>query len=272
MLDALSTLRPIFIGRMGATQAPGHLDNVFLIDGVKVYVSSRGGKPVVTTCFPHGAVVSWPSPSVTLGSLAEDNVVRRTRKIVDEYKGLLPCVLTATAERDAAVAEHVRKVDALADASGGHCSGSGGSRHLGACGDSADWYAHAAHLQGNNRVRVEGLTLSYDQALRLFQWLRKGGLPPTSGEIPLASIRLHPDLVGFRAETDDLSALRTDIAHRGVLTPVVVCPVPGEAGAYYMVSGRRRFRCAEQLCMQSIPAVIRYDLDPAKNLAACLEP
>jgi ParB-like chromosome segregation protein Spo0J len=88
----------------------------------------------------------------------------------------------------------------------------------------------------------------------------------TSTAIPLAAItigqriREHPD--------EGVGELAQSISERGLLHPITVYPLP--AGGYELVAGLRRLLAHQALGRDTIPAVVRADLDtPYKRL--CVE-
>ena len=56
--------------------------------------------------------------------------------------------------------------------------------------------------------------------------------------------------------------LRESIQQHGVLVPILVRPYPGPGGArYQLVAGERRWRSCADLGLETIPAVVRDDID-----------
>ena len=74
-------------------------------------------------------------------------------------------------------------------------------------------------------------------------------------EIPLAEIQ--PNRAQPRKDFDEkaLAELTESIRNYGVVTPIIVKPIP--SGGYMIVAGERRFRAAMNAGLFSIPAVIR---------------
>lgn len=59
-----------------------------------------------------------------------------------------------------------------------------------------------------------------------------------------------------------LDELATSIAQSGVIQPVVVC---GDgAGGYRLLAGERRWRAAQRVGLEELPAIVRNDLDDAE--------
>ncbi len=71
----------------------------------------------------------------------------------------------------------------------------------------------------------------------------------------------------FNAES--LEELASSIRAQGLIQPVVVRPVPG--GRYEIIAGERRWRAAQMVGMQDIPAVIRDVPDEAAIAMALIE-
>ena len=84
--------------------------------------------------------------------------------------------------------------------------------------------------------------------------------------LPLASIALSETEVQKlrRAKYDAgaLEELAASIRENGVLMPILVRPRPGPGGArYQIVAGERRWRASGELGLETIPAVVRDDID-----------
>jgi ParB family chromosome partitioning protein len=86
-------------------------------------------------------------------------------------------------------------------------------------------------------------------------------------ELPLTSIRTNPRQPRTVFDEDALDELAASLAEIGLLQPVVVrpmgrVPVDGhrdtdEGAQYELVAGERRFRCAQRLGWDTIPAMVR---------------
>lgn len=83
-------------------------------------------------------------------------------------------------------------------------------------------------------------------------------------DISLDTIRVSPlnTRKDLKAGTEDTSLrdLAESIREHGLLSPVIVMTKPG--GGYELIAGQRRFRACQQLGKQTIPAIVRDDLDP----------
>lgn len=62
---------------------------------------------------------------------------------------------------------------------------------------------------------------------------------------------------------EEIERLTQSIAKEGVLVPIVVYP---EGDLYRLIDGERRWRCAVDLALETIPAVITDPPDPRENL------
>jgi ParB family chromosome partitioning protein len=76
-------------------------------------------------------------------------------------------------------------------------------------------------------------------------------------EIPIEFVRPNPDQPRTSFDPEELEELAASIRERGVLQPVLVRPVPGQANAYQIVAGERRWRAAQLAGLRGIPALVR---------------
>ena len=76
-------------------------------------------------------------------------------------------------------------------------------------------------------------------------------------EVPLSSIR--PSSVQPRTHFDEeaMSSLAASIRELGVLQPVLVREIDGEAESYELIAGERRWRAARRAGLQTIPVLVR---------------
>jgi ParB family chromosome partitioning protein len=75
--------------------------------------------------------------------------------------------------------------------------------------------------------------------------------------LPIANIRPGRYQPRKRFDEEEVAALAQSIREKGVLQPVLVRPVAGEAGMYELVAGERRWRAAQQAQLHEIPALVR---------------
>lgn len=72
-----------------------------------------------------------------------------------------------------------------------------------------------------------------------------------------------------RTQFDGLDPLVDSVRQHGLLQPILVRPVTGEANAYEIVAGERRWRAAQKAQLHEVPVVIRQ-LDMLESLQLAL--
>jgi ParB family chromosome partitioning protein len=75
--------------------------------------------------------------------------------------------------------------------------------------------------------------------------------------LPIGNIRPGKFQPRRRFAPEEIEALTRSIREKGILQPVLVRPIPGEAGQYELVAGERRWRAAQQASLHEIPALVR---------------
>lgn len=75
--------------------------------------------------------------------------------------------------------------------------------------------------------------------------------------IPIEQLRPNPNQPRRTFDEEKLSDLAASIATKGVLQPLIVRPVSGEAGTYEIVAGERRWRAAQRSGLHEVPVLIR---------------
>jgi ParB family chromosome partitioning protein len=75
--------------------------------------------------------------------------------------------------------------------------------------------------------------------------------------LPIANIRPGRFQPRRRFDAEEVESLAKSIREKGVIQPVLVRPVAGEAGMYELVAGERRWRAAQQAQLHEIPALVR---------------
>ena len=60
-----------------------------------------------------------------------------------------------------------------------------------------------------------------------------------------------------RFAEDDLNDLVSSVKEKGILQPILVRPVAGEANAYEIVAGERRWRAAQLAKLHDVPVIVR---------------
>jgi ParB family chromosome partitioning protein len=89
---------------------------------------------------------------------------------------------------------------------------------------------------------------------------------PTRGEtaaarathkLPVAFLKPNRLQPRKRFAAEDLNDLAESVREKGVLQPILVRPVKGEANAYEIVAGERRWRAAQMAKLHEVPVVVR---------------
>ena len=82
---------------------------------------------------------------------------------------------------------------------------------------------------------------------------------PRSGvrQIPIELIEANPAQPRKHFDEDDLAELAESIAEKGVLQPILVRPKPGDAEAYQIVAGERRWRASQRARLHAVPCLVR---------------
>jgi len=89
--------------------------------------------------------------------------------------------------------------------------------------------------------------------------------------LPPASIVPNAKQPRTEFDPEALDELIASIREVGVLQPVVVRPIPGEADRYELIMGERRLRASRELGLATIPAVIKDTADEHMLRDALLE-
>jgi ParB family chromosome partitioning protein len=87
--------------------------------------------------------------------------------------------------------------------------------------------------------------------------------------LPIASIRPNPNQPRKEFDPEALEDLCNSIKAQGVLQPVLVRPISGDAAAYELVAGERRMRASKLAGLTEIPALVRV-LNDMETLAIAL--
>ncbi|MDC7692984.1 ParB/RepB/Spo0J family partition protein [Asticcacaulis sp. DXS10W] len=91
------------------------------------------------------------------------------------------------------------------------------------------------------------------------------GKPAATMEKPIELLQRNPDQPRrffSEAEIDDLSA---SIKEKGVLSPILVRPLPNQAGQFQIIAGERRWRAAQKAGLKTVPVIVR-ELDDLEVL------
>ena len=79
----------------------------------------------------------------------------------------------------------------------------------------------------------------------------------SSRTLPVAFLRPNRFQPRKTFAEDDLADLTNSIREKGVLQPILVRPVAGEANAFEIVAGERRWRAAQAAQLHDVPVVVR---------------
>jgi ParB family chromosome partitioning protein len=89
--------------------------------------------------------------------------------------------------------------------------------------------------------------------------------------LAVANIRPNPFQPRREFKPEELAELEASLKANGLLQPVTVRPLAGEAGRYELVAGERRLRAATRLGWTEIPALVREFDDRAMLTLALVE-
>jgi ParB family chromosome partitioning protein len=100
---------------------------------------------------------------------------------------------------------------------------------------------------------------------------------PTRGEaqakgvrtLPVAFLRPNPHQPRKRFGEEELRELAASLRERGVLQPILARPVHGEANAFEIVAGERRWRAAQLANLHDVPVLVR-DISDSESLELAL--
>lgn len=84
-------------------------------------------------------------------------------------------------------------------------------------------------------------------------------------EVPIEFLRPNPFQPRHTFRAEELADLSNSIREQGILQPIVVRPVAGEADAFEIVAGERRWRAAQQAQLHQVPILVK-DLTDAQSL------
>jgi len=89
-------------------------------------------------------------------------------------------------------------------------------------------------------------------------------------EVPIAAIRPNPMQPRTHFEEESMAALAASIRELGVLQPVLVRGVDGDAESYELIAGERRWRAARRAGLQTIPVLMQGSTTDAHSLEQAL--
>jgi ParB family chromosome partitioning protein len=84
-------------------------------------------------------------------------------------------------------------------------------------------------------------------------------------EVPIEFLRANPFQPRHTFREEELADLSNSIREQGILQPIVVRPVKGEADAFEIVAGERRWRAAQKAQLHQVPILVK-DLTDAQSL------
>ena len=95
--------------------------------------------------------------------------------------------------------------------------------------------------------------------------------PASAGQVrvPVEFLRPNPDQPRKRFSDESLEELAQSIREKGILQPIVVRPIAGEANSYEIVAGERRWRAAQRASLHDVPVTIR-ELSDSESLEIAL--
>ena len=76
-------------------------------------------------------------------------------------------------------------------------------------------------------------------------------------EVPIQSLSPNPRQPRRHFDESALAALASSIRTAGLMQPIVVRPSPSRSGHFEIVAGERRYRAAQRLELERIPAIVR---------------
>ena len=88
-------------------------------------------------------------------------------------------------------------------------------------------------------------------------------------EIPIELIHRNPEQPRRVFVAEQLEELTASVRERGVISPIVVRPMPNVAGEFQIVAGERRWRASQGAGLRAMPAVVR-DFDDLEVMEVAL--
>ena len=81
--------------------------------------------------------------------------------------------------------------------------------------------------------------------------------PADAQAAPIEQLRANPNQPRRTFNEEQLEELAASIRSRGLLQPILVRPIKGEAHRYEIVAGERRWRAAQRAQLHEVPIVVR---------------
>lgn len=86
----------------------------------------------------------------------------------------------------------------------------------------------------------------------------EGGAPARPDlVVPIEKIKPNPDQPRRRFDPEHLEDLANSIREKGVIQPLIVREIAGEAGNYEIVAGERRWRASQKAQLHELPVIVR---------------
>lgn len=84
-------------------------------------------------------------------------------------------------------------------------------------------------------------------------------------KIPIEFLRPNPRNPRENFGSDSLDELAASIKEKGILQPILARPLPGNAQAYEIIAGERRWRAAQRAGLHEVP-IVSFDADDRQAL------
>ena len=75
--------------------------------------------------------------------------------------------------------------------------------------------------------------------------------------VPIEKVHANPDQPRRAFSKEHLDELTASVREKGIIQPLIVRPMPGQAGHYQIVAGERRWRAAQGAQLHELPVVVR---------------
>jgi ParB family chromosome partitioning protein len=95
--------------------------------------------------------------------------------------------------------------------------------------------------------------------------------PRTPRRLPLAFLTPNPNNPRKTFDDDALADLTASIKERGVVQPLIVRPLPGNADRFEIIAGERRWRAAQKAGQHDVPVIVREANDKESLEIAIIE-
>ncbi len=92
----------------------------------------------------------------------------------------------------------------------------------------------------------------------------------TLREVPIASVRPNPLQPRSHFDEEAMASLAGSIRELGVLQPVLVREIDGDAESYELIAGERRWRAARRAGLQTIPVLVQTSTTDVLSLEQAL--